>query len=101
MNRERKEAYRHLLYCAFLEIRTGNNALNWWNPADWVYAFTDSTSSKNLADALHNLAHFSALDFEDFNEDQFWSELASYAKETHAKYKRIFESYLKGQQIIC
>tara|TARA_E500000305_G_C3967357_1_gene210212 strand:+ start:247 stop:534 length:288 start_codon:yes stop_codon:yes gene_type:complete len=38
-----------------------------------------------LANWLHNLAQFSALEFERFEEDRFWTEY-EYLARTHGKY---------------
>jgi hypothetical protein len=99
MNQQKTEAYQHLLYCGFLEIRRGKNQLNKLNPLDWLYSFRDSQASKRLADALHNLALFNTLNFEHFDEDRFWSDLERCSEETKEKYWRVFEGHLNGQHL--
>ncbi|MES2693086.1 MAG: hypothetical protein V4773_06405, partial [Verrucomicrobiota bacterium] len=69
MTSDQKEAYRHLLYCAFLEIRSGHRDLAWWNPRDWAFAVSALPRRTRLADDFHNLAFFSREDFEGFEEE--------------------------------
>jgi len=71
----RKRAYRHLLYWALLEMR----ALG--NPRHWDGASRPVLRAWVLAEWLHNLAEFSALDFAGFDEEQFWKKLAALDKE--------------------
>lgn len=73
---EQKAAYRMLIYRAQIDIRNlcqsrghpSRNPLRWWRQ------YRRSRLAGALADWLHNLALFSALDFEGFSEDWFWRE---------------------------
>ena len=53
----------------------------------------------SLADALHNLALFSSLDFEGFDEEWFWKDLEDVNKRypdfEPSRYRGIFEGRLK------
>ena len=77
MDDRRKYAYRYLLYHGFLAIRP----IAWlslsWNPLAWYGKLRSARSAGAVADWLHNLAHFSALDFQHFDEARFWREFES------------------------
>jgi hypothetical protein len=78
----RKRAYRELLYHAMLDIR----GIAWSGPRGWLalnpYAWRryahQARRAGIIADWLHNLALFSALDFERFDETWFWREYESF-----------------------
>lgn len=79
MEHRRKQAYRYLLYRAMLDIRP----ICWmplgsFNPFRWKETAGRVRRAGVIADWLHNLALFSALDFERFDEDWFWRELGEY-----------------------
>jgi hypothetical protein len=60
-----KYAYRHLLYLVLLEIRS----------CCWDKGSPEETSKcLALADWVHNLAQFSAIEFRGFDPDVFWRE---------------------------
>ena len=65
---DRKFAYRYLLYWAYIEIRQ----LVWSHEDDESALKKVATYSCSLADALHNLALYSANDFAGFDESWFW-----------------------------
>jgi len=103
MNERRKKAYRYLLYYAMLEIRPiawllpGFRILNF---LQWRSAAQQVRRAGVIADWLHNLAFFSAIDFERFDEEEFWQDLRG-REERHpglrlSKYKDIFERELAG-----
>lgn len=82
MDEHRKSAYRYLLYWAMLDIRRMAwsrfrtfEVLNPFRVKEWV---REVRRAGTIADWLHNLALFSALDFVGFNEEWFWNELQSY-----------------------
>ena len=78
MNEQRKYAYRWLLYHAMLEIRSiqwfGFKRYQRWNPFSWRRQSQQVRRAGAIADWLHNLAEFSAADFELFDEAWFWGE---------------------------
>ena len=76
MEGQRKYAYRYLLYWAMLDIRPLAWNRSGWNPLHWRRDRARIRMAGEIADWLHNLAHFSALDFERFDEEWFWREFA-------------------------
>ncbi len=78
MDDKRKNAYRYLLYQAMLDIRPiawqSSTFLQRWNPLAWRWNDWRTRQAGLIADWLHNLALFSALDFVNFSEDEFWRE---------------------------
>ena len=99
MTSAQKDAYRHLLYCAFLEIRRGRHDLAWWNPRHWLYAHSTLPGNKRLADDFHNLAFFSREDIRDFDEEKFWVDLKRSSEDFHRRYRRIYDQYFQGQYL--
>lgn len=79
MDDHRKRAYRYLLYWAMLEIRPiawlRLRTLRLLNPWHWRNEVRRIRGAGAIADWLHNLALFSALDFARFDEARFWGEL--------------------------
>jgi hypothetical protein len=97
MNEKNKAAYRHLMYCAFLEIRQGRGNYSKFNPIHWYYSFIELEHRKTIAEAFHNLAIFNIHDFEGFDEDRFWNDIKTASTKCHEKYYRIHQSYLNGK----
>jgi hypothetical protein len=97
MDERRKHAYRYMLYRAMLDIRP----LAWLrltNLLCWGREIRRVRRLGALADWLHNLALFSSLNFERFDEDWFWQEALS-LKQRHPEfdleeYQRVFERQL-------
>jgi hypothetical protein len=73
MDKHHKYAYRYLLYWATLDIRS-IHWLTFRNPFRWRSNIQRVRQAGAIADWLHNLALFSALDFERFDENQFWRD---------------------------
>jgi hypothetical protein len=104
MDPNRKRAYRCLLYSAMLEIRQ----LAWIRidpsplmvPEQPHATFNRVHRAGVVADWLHNLALFSALDFEHFDEDRFWRDLEGYQQQHSdlelAAYRRLFDQELSA-----
>jgi hypothetical protein len=65
------------------------------NPWKWKSLKEQAQHAGLLADWMHNLAMFSALDFEGFDEELFWNELERMrSRFTHLEfrdYRRMFE----------
>lgn len=101
MDTERKEAYRHLLYTALLQLRAGDRDVIWWNLPSWRRAALELRQSKAIADCFHNLAFFSVHDFERFDETRFWQDIENlgkaYGVELIERYRRIFDEYVAGR----
>ena len=55
---------------------------------------------KDLADLFHNLAFFVKEDFENFDEKVFWKRMMSSDSAVYAKYKRIFDCFLEGDEYL-
>lgn len=102
MIEKKKQAYRRLLYMAMLDIRplqwTGRgwqqrlNLFSWWSSSKRVLTVG------YIAEWLHNLALFSSLDFNHFDEDRFWADyqwlLGQQPNEGLEKYRTEFERCL-------
>src|SRR5262249_45090672 len=104
MEPNRKRAYRYLLYSAMLEIRQ----LAWMQvglsrlllPRQRHEKVSRLRRAGVVVDWLHNLAFFSAVDFERFDEDRFWRDLEGYQRrlpdfELRA-YRRLFDQELSA-----
>jgi hypothetical protein len=102
VDEQRKHAYRYLLYWAMLDIRPlGWLCWGWfraWNPFYWIREGRRIRCSGAIADWLHNLALFSSLNFERFNEDWFWRDFESlksrYPECGLERYRNLFEQRL-------
>lgn len=79
MDSAHKYAYRYLIYQGTLSIRpVAYVGSAWWERWNLLYWFRERRRIRSvgrLANWLHNLALFSAIDFVGFDEDTFWSEL--------------------------
>jgi hypothetical protein len=75
---QRKHAYRWLLYWAMLDIRPLQWAGAGWrqrlNPFCWWSNSRRVRVAGGIAEWLHNLAMYSALDFAGFEEERFWRD---------------------------
>jgi hypothetical protein len=77
MDDARKRAYRMLVYEATTRIRACL-----CDHADATERRRNEDFAYIIADTMHNLAYFSAVDFDGFDEDTFW-RLASAASLFH------------------
>lgn len=79
MDSAQKYAYRYLIYQGTLCIRpiahVGGEWWERWNIVYWIRHRKQICSAGQVANWLHNLALFSAIDFKGFDEDAFWSGL--------------------------
>lgn len=102
MDAARKSAYRILLYRAMLDIRLAGGRIRWWSPLSWVRGLRDLRFVSELADALHNLAKFSWLEFEGFDEEAFWRDVEECGRKTGEfnrpalNYREVFDDRLRG-----
>ncbi|MFC4099095.1 hypothetical protein [Paenibacillus xanthanilyticus] len=81
MDDRRRKAYLTLNYQAFLDIKNGGA----YNEDNWNRVF-------RIAHAFHNLAWRISEDFEGFNEEEFWANIAGLERVfglTH--YRELFE----------
>ena len=79
MDAAQKYAYRYLIYQGTLWIRPiAFVGLRWWERWNLLYWLRERKRVRNAGDVanwLHNLALFSATDFEGFDEVAFWAGL--------------------------
>lgn len=96
----KKYAYRYLMYDAMLCIRPIRHlGFAWWerwNPVYWLQARKRIQSAGAVANWMHNLALYSANDFDGFEEDAFWTGLAylerAFPGDGFERYREIFAS---------
>lgn len=100
MDENRKRAYRLMLYLAMLYIRPIQHYLDfdltWFTGFSWRKRKRYIRIQGAVANWLHNLAQFSALDFNGFDEDEFWQDYDR-LKRAHPclpDYRDRFESWL-------
>jgi hypothetical protein len=99
VDERRKHAYRYLLYSAMLDIRPlawlGWGWFRAWNPAYWRREGRPIRCAGAVADWLHNLAFFSAVNFQGFNEEWFWRDFESvrarHPESGLERYRHLFE----------
>jgi hypothetical protein len=102
MDEKRKRAYRYVLYWAMLDTRRLALARPLFprllNPFVWRKTDARIRRAAELADWLHNLSLFSALNFEDFNERTFWREYEHFEKHKpeyrFSEFKAVFDRVL-------
>lgn len=100
MDAHRKKAYRFLLYWAMLQIRP----IQWhrrWSPLRWKHNRNAVRKAGLIANWLHNLAFFSTLEFDGFEEERFWRDYDWFV-EHHpdcgiTEYKKVFDRELAGE----
>lgn len=87
-----KFSYRYLLYTLLLEISTlDERMINWTSQHERDSYVRKMLNMSAIAEWLHNLAFFSASDFQGFSEQLFW-DLLKYSG--HDDYKQAFDTYL-------
>lgn len=102
MDQRRKMAYRYLLYRATLDIRPlAWRRIGLFNLFDWRWTWMQVRRAGVIADLLHNLAFFSAVEFEHFDEDRFWHDLRHYDERYPdfqlSQYQELFQRELAGE----
>ena len=48
-----------------------------WKPMEWRRQYQRCRAAGSLADWMHNLAHYAAMNFSGFDADWFWREYES------------------------
>ena len=101
MDETRKRAYRHLAYQALVDIRNFAQPPAPWNPLSWWRGANDRMRIAEFADAIHNLAQHSWLDFERFDEDRFWEDYNRYCEkhpedQIRTNYRELFNKLLNS-----
>ena len=99
MNDYRKSAYRYLLYWAMLDIcGVAWIRFSLWNPLSWMAEVRQIRRAGAIADWRHNLALFASIDFANFDEDRFCSDLEHVkrwdANFTGYNYRDVFQKRL-------
>ncbi len=106
LDAQRKRAYRAILYVAMLDLRRHTptspyTRATWWNPLFWRRVLARLRYAMLMADWLHNLALYSATDFESFNESSFWKQYDQFPPRvvSHAldDYRAMFDRELTGE----
>jgi hypothetical protein len=101
MDANRKLAYRFVIYWGMLDIRRLQNdidrPLRLLNPIRLYRTWRHAQRAGATAEWLHNAAHFSTFDFEDFREDWFWNEHDRLVERfgNDFNYRDVFEARLK------
>ncbi|MBC8134920.1 MAG: hypothetical protein H8F28_03420 [Fibrella sp.] len=107
MDERRKAAYRHLLYYGLISIRSSTGwAMESKMQASlpWLFHRDPSQTAHRvfwLADAFHNLAKYSALDFEGFDEQKFWNHMVQSMGEAGVDvnwYRETFQNLLRQDE---
>ena len=96
MNDKRKNAYRYLLYCFLIDIRTVPIPSQPKRTNEQLTHYSYYAGS--VAYHLHNFALAAATDFIGFDEDSFWSGLEGFMcmnpSLSLAHYRKIFDQQL-------
>ena len=106
MTEPEKRAYRCILYHALLEIRPVEWLGRSWRdrllPTRWIENRRRVRMAGALADWLHNLALFSALEFEGFDQEWFWTDydriLRRHGRFSPTDYRRFFADRKKDSE---
>jgi hypothetical protein len=102
MDTLRKEAYRHLIYVAMLDMRCSPPTARWWSLSRWKAIYAETLRVKELANTFHNIARYSARNFDGFDETRFWKDIDCVASQwrdpVDYDYRKIFEQYLAGNK---
>jgi len=103
MDEHRSYAYRYLLYWAMLDIRpiaAISHRVRWFNPFSWRPRIRRVCALGELAEWLHNMAAFSALNFVGFDELRFWEEFRCLRSKypEFQYYRSLFQSALSESE---
>jgi len=75
------------------------------SPFEWHRRYHRGRVAGGLADWLHNVALFSRIDFERFDETLFWAEhrrlCSRFPNAGLERYREIFDEFLSGKEFIC
>lgn len=96
LSEHQKNAYRHLLHMAMLDIRPMQWSLSnvrMLRPLRWRQARQEMQTNGALADWLHNLAQLASLDFEAFDEARFWDDGRHLARRDSVLFERYKHHY--------
>ena len=97
-----QNAYLHLIYRAFVEIRNISVfPFSWWNPCSWGRRNRFLWRINRLADAFHNLPfELKTENIAAVDEKYFWEKIKRYEREfqnSNNVYSSLFERVLSGE----
>src|SRR6476469_7578014 len=97
MHEKRKSLFRELLYWAMVEIRLATSPQGFTiSPIELWQRHRRMAFAHEIAEWLHNLAQFSSLDFERFDEDRFWEDYRFFREKYPSnKYQNIFDRTIR------
>ena len=98
------DAYLHLMYRAFVEIRAQSvSPFTLWNPSTWRKNGKLLWRINRLSNAMHNLPFdIKSNNIAEFDEEVFWRAIERYENEIpeveNGSYKGLFEKILNGEE---
>jgi hypothetical protein len=103
----REHAYRLLLSAGLLHVKWDLACLQGgfsWLPWRFWRQARNARRAADRAAMFHNLAIFSAQDFQGFSEDRFWQEVERFSSRYPESnwsnnYRRIIEASLRGEPV--
>ena len=97
MDANRKSTFRELIYWGLVEIRLATSPRGFtMNPMELWQRHKRTDFAHEIAEWLHNLAQFSSLDFERFDEGRFWEDYEVFRKKYPLdKHQSLFDKTLK------
>jgi hypothetical protein len=104
MEDNKKDAYLHLMYRAFVEIRNiSNSAFIWYKPKTWNKNRVSLRHINRLANVMHNLPFdLKTSNIKEFDENSFWKTMAVFEREFYPddirSYENLFHKLENGEQ---
>src|SRR5689334_23853156 len=104
MDDNRIDAYLHLMYRAFVEIRNiSNSAFIWYKPKTWNKNRVFLRRINRLADVMHNLPFdLKTNNINEFDEIFFWKTMTIFEKEFYPdnieSYENLFNKLINGEK---
>jgi len=104
MEDNKKDAYLHLMYRAFVEIRNiSTNEFIWYNPTTWNRNKIFLRRINRLANVMHNLPFDLKTDnINEFDQNSFWKTMAIFEKEFYPdnikSYENLFNKLENGEK---
>ena len=104
MDDNNKDAYLHLMYRAFVEIRAISiSAFIWYNPKTWNKNRMLLRRINRLANVMHNLPFDLKTDnINEFDQNSFWKTMAVFEKEFYPdnikSYENLFNKLENGER---
>ena len=94
MDENKKDAYLHLMYRAFVEIRNISiSGFIWYKPKTWNKNRVFLRRINRLANVMHNLPFdLKTNNINEFDENLFWKTMATFEKEFYPDNIRSYEN---------